>query len=111
MVMEQTIRSDQHIPVLLNSWQLFCLLKHVPEIVLIWFICPDVLRGEDRRKLEAMLQLCAGVHKGFVVHVGEDDQVVVFREPLEGGYCIREGGPIRDRGGKPLGFFVSYFDL
>jgi len=109
--MEQTVRSDQHIFVLLNSWQLFCFLKHIPEVVLIRFISPDVLCREDRGKFKAILELCAGVHKGVVVHVGEDDKVIVFRELLEGEYGIREGGPFGDGGGKRFGLFVSYFDL
>ena len=109
--MEQTIRSDQHILVLLNSWHLFCFLKHIPEVVLIRFIRPDVLRREDRGKFEAMFELCAGVYKSVVVHVGEDDEVIVFRELLEGRYGIREGRPIGDGGGKRFGLGISYFDL
>jgi len=111
MVMEQTIRSNQHVFVLLNSWHPFCLLKHISEIILIRFIRPDVLCCEDRGKLEAMLELGAGVHKGVVIHVGEYDEVVVLRELLKGGYGIWERGPIRDRGGKRFGFFVGYIDF
>ena len=109
--MEQTIRSDQYILVLLDSWYLFCFLKHIPEVVLIRFIRPNVLCREDRSKFEAMLELCAGVHKGVVVHVGEDDEVIMFRELLEGRYGIREGRPIGDGGGKRFGLGVSHLDL
>ena len=109
--MEQTVRSDQHILVLLNSWQLFCFLEHIPEVVLIRFIRPDVLCRENRGKFEAILELCAGVHKGVVIHVGEDDKVIVFRQLLEGGYGIWEGGPFVDGGGKRFCLCVSYFDL
>ena len=111
MVVKQTIRSDQHILVPLNSWHLFCLLKHIPEIILIRFVRPDILSRKDRGKLETVLKLCAGVHKGVVVHVGEDDEVVVFRELLEGGYCIWEREPIGDGCSKYFGFFISYLDL
>jgi len=108
--MKQTIRSDQHILVLLDSWHLFCFLKHIPEVVLIRFIRPDILRCKDRGKFEGVLEPCAGVDEGVVVHVGEDDEVVVFRELLEGGYGIRKGRPIASGCSERFGLRVSYFD-
>ena len=74
----------------------------VPRVGLVG---PDILRCDDFVKLEPLEWAGCGSRKGRPVHVRENEQSIVPREPPESVDCVGKSWPLAHRLSKCFGLF------
>ena len=85
---------------------------HLPiegvEVAERWLVGADALGGENR--IERDTEFLVARRETTVVHIGQDDECEVLREPLQRLVRIWERGPVGYRGSQEVRVVIGYIN-